>query len=136
MLGLPEVLEEDLLVLGHAFQPNTCQFCLSAILDCSLNLRKKTSKKMNNFPLFSIRYKCHIHACTIAPPPPTAFLFSAYLLFFLLLMELAVSHSLLFILLLQQRDLHQPFCTLKVVHLKVCAISYNQLPINVSKPRC
>ena len=74
------------------------------------------------------------HTC-IYHSPPTAFLFSAYLLFFLLLMELAVSHSLLFVLLLQQRDLHQPFCTLKVVHL-VCAISYNQLPINVSKPRC
>ena len=55
---------------------------------------------------------------------PPAFLFSAYLLFFLFLMELAVSHSLLFILLLQQRDLHQTFCTLKVVHLKICTINY------------
>ena len=49
MIGLAEVLEEDLLVLGHAFQPNTCRLSLFPGLDFSFNLRKNQT---TTFPLF------------------------------------------------------------------------------------
>ena len=49
MIGLAEVLEENLLVLGHAFQPNTRRLSLFACLDFSFNLRKN---QMTTFLLF------------------------------------------------------------------------------------